>query len=306
MGTMSRRNALRYLLVAPAIVGLQELLSNFRAQAETTKGYFNLYLEGPFSFVFFSGQRSVVILAPITTQHHEPSFTSEMDEAVIRKSYDYQLVGPIAARQSKWVYPDTATKVDRLLIPATKLGMDQGGTIDKGKNRYFSLRVPLPHTITPWHPVAMIVTGHDSPFSGTSLLPVGYTFTYKNADFSGVKVNCLTDSSKGWNPRLRPLSSQRDAEIIVSMSSLLDCDPGHQVAITSFAAGRDLYKNVNPGKSLDLTLSYPGMPIDCNREGVSPRPESPALDYWMVAHTGADCKAAILEIDGVSDSAVLG
>jgi hypothetical protein len=264
-------------------------------------------LEGPFSFVFFPGQKSVVIVAPITSQHHDPSFTSEMDETVIRKSYDYELVGPTAAYQATWKYPDATKKVDRLLIPAGALGMDQGGTIDKGKNRYFSLRVPLPHTITPWHPVDMIVTGKNSPFPGTSLLPVGYTFIYRHTDFSSVKVNCLTDSTKGWNPSLRPLPSESDAEIIVSMTSLLDCDPYHQVAITSFAAGRDLYKNMNPGKSLDLTLSYPGTPTDCKEHnGGSVGTERPASDDWGRAHTGADCKSALLEIDGVSDSVVLG
>lgn len=79
------------------------------------------------------------------------------------------------------------------------------------------------------------------------------------------------------------------------------------MAITSFAAGRDLYKNVNPGKSLDLTLSYPGTPTDCKEHnGDSAGAERSRSDDWGRAHTGADCKSALLEIDGVSDSVVLG
>ncbi|MGO9438575.1 MAG: hypothetical protein ACLP00_30225, partial [Terracidiphilus sp.] len=290
----SRRNMLRYLLMAPASVALQRLSAQAQERPRAVAGYLNLYLEGPFSFVYLPAQKSVLILAPITSQHHEPSFTSEMDEKVVIKTYDYALVGPTPATQPTWIYPNQAIQVNRLLIPSAAIGMDQGGTIDKGKKRYFSLRVPNPNTITPWHPVNVTVNGKNSPFSSPTLLPVGYTFSYKNTNFSGVKVKCLTDSSKSWDPSLHSLPNQKDAEIIVSMTSLLDDDPCHQVAINSFADGRNLYDDVNPGKKLDLALSYPNTPSDCEKHRHSE------------AHTGADCKAAVLEIDGASNSVTLG
>ncbi len=154
----SRRNMLRYLLMAPASVALQRLSAQAQERPRAVAGYLNLYLEGPFSFVYLPAQKSVLILAPITSQHHEPSFTSEMDEKVVIKTYDYALVGPTPATQPTWIYPNQAIQVNRLLIPSAAIGMDQGGTIDKGKKRYFSLRVPNPNTITPWHPVNVTVT----------------------------------------------------------------------------------------------------------------------------------------------------
>ena len=61
-------------------------------QVGTKTGYVNLYLEGPFSLAFVPTQNSVIVLAMQTPRHHEPSFISGLDEAVIIKCHDYELV----------------------------------------------------------------------------------------------------------------------------------------------------------------------------------------------------------------------
>jgi hypothetical protein len=230
-----------------------------------------------------------------------------MAERVIKKGCDYQLVGPTSAMQTTWQYPDTNVK--RLSVPAAKLGMDKGGTIDKAKQRYFSLSVPAPDTIVPYHPASMLVGGKHSPFTKEELIPVGYVFIYQNTDLSSVKVKCPSDSTV-WDPMLSPLPYESESSIIVEMTSMLDSDPCHTVAINSFGNQRDLYQNVNIGTSLDLEVCYPDdsppCPNLCPQKDSLAKGSTTSSDSWAFTHTGADCKAAIIEITDASNSVVLG
>jgi hypothetical protein len=302
METTSRRTLLRSLLGIPATLALGNLGCNRDQKPGGDTGELNLYLKGPFSLVFYQGLTKIHVISPAPACHHDPSMSSDAAETVLSEPYDYQLLG-VSAQPTTWKYPD-----QRLTVPAAAIGLDKGGVIDKNRTRYFSLEVPSPHDIVPLHPVKMTIGGKNAPAQNPPVVPVGYVFVYRKTDLSQVKVSCqVSGKTVFWDPQLSALPGDSSAEIIVEMTSKLDSDPCHSVAIDSFGKQRDLYQG------LDLSVSYPGDPPcpggdsnPCPPQTESPTVRGPFVSPTLMTHTGADCKAGIIEITDVSNNATLG
>jgi hypothetical protein len=190
--------------------------------------------------------------------------------------------------------------------------MDAGGEVDPGKkNRRFALWVPMPGTIVPWHPIQTNVSGNDSPFdpSKNLYLPVGYTFVYDKTPFADVQIICPRDVTKNWNPKVAPYPGQSSADLTLCMLSSLDMDDCHESALLAFGVIRDMLQGVNPGKRLDLTLKYVQDGADCLAQKAAARTKATNKMNEIrgrVGRTGTDCKAAVIEITGVSDKVKLG
>lgn len=255
MRLTSRRSLLQSMVCLPtALTG-----ARFLRGAQTTPsatGFLNLHLRGPFTYLFFANpnRKQILIISPDPLNHHLPSVSSQYSEAPIQKK-DYVLAGvnPTANPQPDW--PNKT--VNRITIDAKKLKMDAGGVIDPGKaQRFFSLLVPSPDCIVPWHPIEITVTGNDSPYATKVMLPVGYTFVYQNQTLPQVAVNCPGDPSYSWPAELVPYPGQNSADIVIEMSSSLDIDCKHKGAMGAFSDECALYAGVNPGARLDLGLDY--------------------------------------------------
>jgi hypothetical protein len=276
-------------------------------------GCLNVHFRGPFTYLYYANpnRKEVLIICPRPKNHHLPYVSSELSEAPVGE-HDYSLQGVKPTQKS---YPEWASKnVNRLMVPASKLKMDTGGIIDPGRaKRFFSVVVPSPDWILPWHPVEITITGGHSPSAGAKLFyPVGLTFVYEQQATADVSLVCPTDSNYPWKAQLNPSPAGNSSDILLEMDSSLDVDCQHANAIHSFAAECDLYKGVNPGASLDLGLNYGDPMPNCAtlREAIAGWQRSgngmiPAIAHNSLGHTGTDCKAAILEINGVADSVTL-
>jgi hypothetical protein len=311
MYTTSRRNLLRSLSCLPAALVLPRFLPTVQATPLPLTGNLNLHLRGPFTYLFFANpnRKEILIVSPDPLNHHLPFISSQYAEAPIQKQ-DYVLAGvnPTAKSQPDW----TDTTVSRITIPAGKLKMDMGGVIDSGKaQRFFSLSVPSPDWIVPWHPIEITVTGTDSPYNTKVWLPVGYTFVYQNQTFAQVALNCPANTTYNWAPKLTPYPGQDAADLLVEMASSLDVDCKHKGATDAFADECAIYTGVNPGARLDLGLDYGPPMAGCQslaealkkrkpHRAMPPKPED------AKGHTGTDCKAGLLEIINVSDNVKLG
>jgi hypothetical protein len=306
----SRRNLLQSLLYLPAAcAGTRFIPSEQDAPAAT--GSVNLHLRGPFSFLFFENpqRKEILIISPDPPNHHLPSMSSQYAETPVQRA-DYVLSGVTPTSKAQ---PDfAAPNVNRLTVDAKKLQMDTRGVIDPRRTlRFFSLSVPSPDWIVPWHPVAIKVTGKDSPYPTQVDLPVGYTFVYPNQTFAQVAVTCPSNIKDSWLPKLAPYPGQNSVDILVEMSSALDIDCNHATAMTAFSAECALYADINPGARLDLGLDYGPPPATCQSaaKALSKRKVSekiPDIRFHPLTHTGTDCKAALLEIINVSDKVTLG
>lgn len=307
----SRRNLLQSLLYLPAAYAGTRFIPLEQGPGPVGTGSVNLHLRGPFSFLFFANpqRKEILIISPDPPNHHLPSMSSQYAETPIQKA-DYVLSGvtPTSKAQPEFA----AQNVKRLTVDAKKLQMDAGGIIDSRRTlRLFSLSVPSPDWIVPWHTVAIKVTGKDSPYSTQVDLPVGYTFVYLEQTLAQVAVTCPSNIKDSWLPKLAPYPGENSADILVEMSSTLDIDCNHATAMSAFSAECALYADVNPGVRVDLGLNYGPPPATClfTAKALSkrkPGEKIPAIGLHPETHTGTDCKAALLEIVNVSDKVTLG
>jgi hypothetical protein len=290
---------------------LPRFLPIAQAVSPTTTGFLNLHLRGPFTYLFFANpaRKEILIISPDPLNHHLPFISSQYSESPIQRQ-DYVLAGvnPTSKPQPDWTDPS----VNRISIQASKLKMDAGGVIDPGKaQRFFSISVPSPDWIVPWHPIEITVTGNDSPYSNKVSLSVGYTFAYQNQTLSQVALNCPANPTFNWNPKLIPYPGQASADILLEMSSSLDVDCKHKGAMSAFSDECALYAGVNPGARLDLGLDYGPPMASCQSLAKSlknrkPHGALPPMSEDDRGHTGTDCKAGLLEIVNVSDNVKLG
>jgi len=192
------------------------------------------------------------------------------------------------------------------------LKMDSGGVIDQGQQRFFSIWMPVPDFIAPWHAVNIVVTGSQSPFGSAAVpLPVGYTFIYQNTQFSQVQIKCPKQSNYDWPAGLLPYPGQNAADILIEMASSLDIDCKHKGAMEAFADECGLFAGVNPGVQLDVGLNYGPPDPNCKKlaEALKHRKRHqviPRIGERSTANTGTDCKAPLLEIVNASDNVTLG
>jgi hypothetical protein len=308
MFSISRRSLIHSLFSLPSALIGSSLVAVPEVGCESNSGTLNLHLEGPFAFVSFKNKKRMYVLGPNAPYHHLPAATWATGEAEV-KELDYELVGPTAnAGDPEYRYPDPNVKVDRLQVSSQMLGLDvPNKKIDVDRRRFFSLLVPMPARIVPWHPILVNVGGTHSPFPTTKVvrLPVGYTFIYEGVRFSDVHIRCLTNAEQSlgleMNPKddnlhLCPYPGQKHVDLYVQMESSEDADPDHSFAKEGFAACCAMFTHldltgvsaseVNVTKNrLDLTLTY--LP-----------PER--------GHTGSDCKATVVEIVGVDETTGLG
>jgi hypothetical protein len=308
----TRRSLLRSLLTVPTVLVGSGLVAIPEIGCGSNCGTLNFHLEGPFAFVCFKSRNEMYVLGPNAPYHHLPAATWATGEAEIKKS-EYALIGPKPHKGVPgYEYPDRLLQVDRLQVDGKALGLDAPNKkIDVDRRRFFSLLVPTPARIIPWHPVLVNISGDHSPFppDKSVRLPVGYTLTYENVDFGDVHIKCLADPKMSLrldsnagddNLHLRPFPGQKHVDILVQMESSEDQDADHWFAQETFGACCGMFTH------LDLLA-----PKDLRRTN-----DAKDKKHWLDlavkylppehGHTGSDCKAPVVEIVGVDDSTSLG
>jgi hypothetical protein len=300
MTTVGRRQFVQSLLASAPLAAISKMQG--AGGATPASGTFNLRVSGPFLFLYTSSR--ILILSPQPAAHLGPYLWTEVSEIDLDLGSTYELKGPTPGSSKPVPTQIGATVAQRLAIRASRVGLDGTGVIDPKHLRYFALWVPMPNMIVPSHPVAIDLSGNDSPFRKTVNLPVGYTLIYNNVAFSDIKVNDLTAPSKNWVPNAVPLPNQPVLNMDLGMESSLTEDHCHQSAIAAFGKEVDLISGAAPNP-LNLVIRYAEDVAACALFLKHPKQHG-AIKPDMVTHPGHDCKAPILEIDGVSDSATVG
>jgi hypothetical protein len=305
MTSVARRSFVKSLLGCAPFAVMPEMRGERHRQA--TSGKLNFHVSGPFVFLYFS--KRILILSPNPADHLGPYLTTLTSESDLLQPFIYELVGPTANAIQPAPTAIGGIASQRLAIPASALQLDTMGTIDSAHNRYFALWVPMPKTIVPWHPVHVTVSGADSPLKPAPMdahVPVGYTLVYDNVTFASVQVNNLGDSKQNWNPNLVPLPDQNYVDVALPMEPSLKQDCCHASALAAFGKKLDLLMGINQKPRLDIAIRYTDDPASCAEYLAETIHHAGEDCRGPRTHPGHDCKAALLEIDGVSDNVTIG
>lgn len=262
-----------------ATLGSLGILGGARAgeAASPPERYLNFYISGPLAFVVYDkGDPHIDVLAPCIAEHAIAALTSSMSET------------PVPCGAWKLNLPDAPASSFAGVTGSGPYVMDvrkEGLVIDPGKERYFSLRLPMPESISPLRPVDIRFAA-DGPYVPA---PVGLLARFKLGPDTKPSVDNFV-------PAFSPAETTQLSLFLDYRPERYDLDPTHEHARKAFARTQSLFSSrKSPGAALaSLSLTYrhdtPVAMSPCDKKAASRLvPDPPPRNG-----PGHNCRAPIL------------
>jgi hypothetical protein len=200
--------------------------------------YLNFYIYGPFAFVIYEkGDSHIDVLAPCIMDHSIAVLTSSLSETPVPCGA-WKLDLPDAPANSFTGVPGSGPYI----IDVRKEGL----VVDPGKTRYFSLRLPLPESISPLRPVD-IRFGAGGPYVAA---PVGLLARFK----LGLDTKPSVDN---FVPKFSSAETTQLSLFLDYRPERYDLDPTHAHAQKAFASLQSLFSRKSPtGAPMNVSLTY--------------------------------------------------